>query len=151
MNIRTIELNRTSLKSLSSRLAMFILLKLSCIGLKLTLSLLAGAAGEAFARDFSAWLLVKDRLASMDAVAAAPESAMVPETHDAVAMCVMVFSLVAATKANTVDAFTTYMQRLPKEYQAMYSRSLMASKEKQDIAIACEKFRKWSMDNHWMF
>jgi hypothetical protein len=121
------------------------------LGHELTLSLLAGAAGEAFARDFSAWLLVKDRVASMDAVVASPESAAVPENHDAVALCVMVFSLVAATTDKTIVPFTTYMQRLPKEYQAMYSRSVMASEAKQKVAIACEKFRKWAMDNHWMF
>jgi hypothetical protein len=43
------------------------------------------------------------------------------------------------------------MQRLPKEYQAMYSRSVMANETKQKVAVACEKFRKWAMDNHWMF
>lgn len=121
------------------------------LGHELTLSLLAGAAGESFARDFSAWLLVKDRVASMDAVAVAPESAAVPEAHDAVALCVMVFSLIAATTDKTIVPFTTYMNRLPKEYQAMYARSLMANTEKQTIAVKCENFRKWAMANHWMF
>jgi hypothetical protein len=121
------------------------------LGHELTLSLLAGAAGESFARDFSAWLLVKDRVASMDAVAVAPESASVPEAHDAVALCVMVFSLIAATTEKTIEAFTIYMNRLPKEYQAMYARSLMANTAKQTIAVKCENFRKWAMANHWMF
>jgi hypothetical protein len=87
----------------------------------------------------------------MDAVAVAPESASVPEAHDAVALCVMVFSLIAATTEKTIEAFTIYMNRLPKEYQAMYARSLMANTAKQTIAVKCENFRKWAMANHWMF
>jgi len=121
------------------------------LGHDLTLSLLAGAAGESFARDISAFLLVKDRLTSLDAIVAAPENAAIPADSDAVALCVMVFNLITATKNETIVPLVTYMNRLPKEYQAMYARSLMANGDKQKVAVACTSFRKWAIDNHWMF
>ena len=121
------------------------------LGHDLTLSMLAGVAGESFARDISAFLLVKDRLTSLEAIVAAPDNAPLPSDSDAVAMCVMVFNLITATKKDTIKALVTYMSRMPKEYQAMYARSVMANSEKQKTAVQEESFRKWAMANHWMF
>ena len=121
------------------------------LGTDLTMALLAGTCGESFARDISAFFVIKDRLTSVVAIAAAPDTAPVPDAGDAVAQCVTVFNLVAATKPATVTAFVTYMQRIPKEYQALYARSTMANADKQEVVVACEAFRKWSLANHWMF
>ena len=118
---------------------------------ELTLSMLAGVAGESFARDFSAFLMVKDRLTSIEAIVASPETAPVPSEGDAIAQCVMIFNLVTATKANTVEPLVKYMQRVPKEYQALYARSAMANGDKQKAVVQNESFRKWAMANHWMF
>lgn len=128
-----------------------IIKKRDALGHELTLSLLAGAAGESFARDISAFLLVKDRLTSLEAIVAAPATAAIPETTDAVALCVMVFNLISASTDKIVKPVVEYMSRMPKEYQAMYARSMMASAEKQKVAVKCEDFRKWAMANHWMF
>ena len=117
----------------------------------LTLSMLAGVAGESFARDFSAFLTVKDRLTSIEAIVAAPDTAAIPESSDAVAQCVMIFNLVTATKKDTIEPFVTYMERVPKEYQALFARSAMASEGTQKVVVQCEAFRKWAMSNHWMF
>jgi hypothetical protein len=112
---------------------------------------MAGAAGESFARDFSAFLVVKDRLTSVEAIVSTPDHAAIPDATDSVALCVMVFNLVTATKTETIKPFVTYMQRLPKEYQALFARSVMANDEKQKTAVQCTEFRTWSMANHWMF
>ncbi len=121
------------------------------LGAELTLSMLAGVAGESFARDISAFFIVKDRLTSIDAIVASPDTAAVPEAGDAAAQCVMIFNLVTATKDATIKPFVQYIERMPKEFQAMYARSAMASADKQKIAVKCEEFRKWAMANHWMF
>jgi hypothetical protein len=121
------------------------------LGSELTLSMLAGTAGESFARDVSAFFVVKDRLTSVEAIVAAPDTAPVPEKGDAAAQCVMVFNLITATKTETIKPFITYIERMPKEFQAMFARSAMASDEKQKIAVKEESFRKWAMANHWMF
>lgn len=121
------------------------------LGAELTLSLLVGTCGESFARDISAFFVVKDRLTSVEAIVASPDTALVPDAGDAVAQCVTVFNLVTATKPETVTAFVTYMQRIPKEYQALYARSAMANEEKQKAVVGCDAFRKWAMANHWMF
>ena len=121
------------------------------LGHELTLSLLAGAAGESFARSFSAFLMIQNKVATADAIAAAPESAVVPDAGDGVALCVTVLNLVSYTSAKSIDALVTYMKRLPLEYQALFARSLTANDSKKDIAVKCEAFRKWAMANHWMF
>lgn len=121
------------------------------LGHELTLALLAGAAGEAFARSFSAFLMIQNKVATADAIAAAPESATVPAASDAVALCVTVLNLVSYTSAKSIDALVTYMQRLPLEYQALFARSLAANNSKKDIATKCDAFRKWALANHWMF
>jgi hypothetical protein len=121
------------------------------LGAELTLSLLAGTCGESFARDISAFFVVKDRLTSIEAIVASPDTAPVPASNDAVAQCVTVFNLVTATKPETATAFVTYMERTPKEYQALFARSVMANADKQKVVVACEAFRKWAMANHWMF
>lgn len=121
------------------------------LGHDLTLSMLSGVAGESFARDMSAFLMVKDRLTSTEAIVAAPDTAPIPDGTDAVALCVMVFNLITSTKDATIKPLVKYMSRMPKEYQAMYARSVMASSEKQKAAVKCDDFRKWAMANHWMF
>lgn len=121
------------------------------LGHELTLSLLSGAAGESFARSFSAFLMIQNKVATAEAIATAPESAVVPEAGDGVALCVTVLNLVSYTTSKSIDALVTYMKRLPSEYQALFARSLIANDSKKDVAVKCEAFRKWSLANHWMF
>lgn len=120
-------------------------------GDRLTMSLLAGAAGEAFARDFSAFLMVKDKLTTVPVIVADPKGAALPPVGDAVAHCVMVQQLVQHVNKQTIEPFVTYMQRMGGEWQAMFGRSVIASEIKQDIAVQCESFRNWAIGNQWMF
>jgi hypothetical protein len=121
------------------------------LGHRLSLSLIAGAAGESFARDFAAFLMIKDKLTSISAIVTDPKGAALPPSGDAVSHCVMVQQLVAHLKKDTVDAFVTYMQRMSGEWQAMFGRSVIAAENKQDIAIKCTAFRDWAITNQWMF
>jgi hypothetical protein len=121
------------------------------LGHRLTMSLIAGAAGESFARDFAAFLMIKDKLPSILSIASNPSGADMPPVGDAVAHCVMVQQLVANLKKETVDAFVTYMQRMGSEWQAMFGRCVIASEDKQKTGIQCAAFRQWAMDNQWMF
>lgn len=121
------------------------------LGHSLTMKLLTGAAGESFARDFAAFLMIKDKLPSILSVAKDPSGADMPPVGDAVAHCVMVQQLVANLKKETVDAFVTYMQRMGSEWQAMFGRCVIASEDKQKTGIQCAAFRQWAMDNQWMF
>lgn len=122
------------------------------LGNRLTMSLLAGAAGEAFARDFSAFLMIKDKLPSIAAIVNNPASADMPAEGDSVAYCVMVQQLVAHLNKETIEPFVTYMKRMNGEWQAMFGRSVIAADEtKRDIGVKSESFRTWAMDNQWMF
>lgn len=120
-------------------------------GDRLTMTLLAGAAGESFARDFSAFLMVKDKLTTVPAIVADPKGAALPPAGDAVSHCVMVQQLVQHVNKETIEPFVTYMQRMGGEWQAMFGRSIIASENKRDVAIKCESFRNWAIANQWMF
>jgi hypothetical protein len=115
------------------------------------MSLIAGAAGESFAREFAAFLMIKDKLPSILSIVNNPSGADIPPVGDAVAHCVMVQQLVANLKKGTADAFVTYMQRMGSEWQAMFGRCVIASEDKREAGIQCEAFRQWAMDNQWMF
>jgi len=122
------------------------------LGSKLTMSLLSGAAGESFARDFSAFLMIKDKLPSVAAVINSPDSADMPVEGDAVAYCVMVQQLVQHLNKDTIEPFVKYVKRMGNEWQAMFGRSVIAADEvKRDVGVKSESFRKWAMDNQWMF
>jgi hypothetical protein len=117
----------------------------------LTMAMLAGACGESFARDFSAYLVVKDRLPTIEAIHKTPETALVPEAGDAIAQVQLALMLVTQMKADSIDAFVTYVKRLGSEYQALFGKTAIANETKKGIAIKSELFRKWALDNQWMF
>ena len=117
----------------------------------LLMAMLAGACGESFARDFSAYLVVKDRLPTPEAIRNAPETALVPEKGDAIAQVQLALMLVNQVNTDSVDAFVTYVKRLGSEYQALFGKSAIANPLKQTVVIKCEAFRKWALDNQWMF
>jgi hypothetical protein len=129
-----------------------ILKERDALGSRLTMSLLSGAAGEAFARDFSAFLMIKDKLTSIAAVISSPDSADMPVEGDAVAYCVMVQQLVQHLNKDTIEPFVKYVKRMGNEWQAMFGRSVIAADDvKRDVGVKSESFRKWAMDNQWMF
>lgn len=117
----------------------------------LLMAMLAGACGESFARDFSAYLVVKDRLPTPEAIRNSPETALVPEKGDAIAQVQLALMLVTQMKEDSIDAYVTYMKRLGSEYQALFGKTALANSMKQKIAIKCDGFRKWALDNQWMF
>lgn len=121
------------------------------LGHRLTMNLIAGAAGESFARNFAAFLMVKDKLTSVPAIVADPKGASLPDSSDAVAHCVMVQQLVAHLSKDTVEPFVTYMQRMGSEWQAMFGRSVIAAENKRDTAIKSDSFKLWAITNQWMF
>jgi hypothetical protein len=119
------------------------------LGDEVTISLLAGTIGEPAARAMQAFFTVIDKLATWEAIINDPKGAKLPE--DVVARCLTVFSAVARVKDSpTVDKFLDYLGRMEKEWQALFARSIMASTDKQKIAIRSDKFKKWAMDNHWL-
>lgn len=112
-----------------------------------TLAAIAGNIGARAALDLMAFVKLADKLPSMSLVLAEPDTAPVPVQSAAV---LMVFRLVAKATTETMDAIITYMQRMPKELQALFATHIMRNRKTQQFAATNRAFTVWTASNHWM-
>ena len=119
------------------------------LGDSLTISLLTGAIGESAARDMQAFFTVVDKLPSWEAIIGSPKTAKMPD--DTVAKCILVFSALTRVEKDTLAAWMDYVERMDKEWQALFATSLMKSPTKQAFAVHSKKFVDWARTNQWMF
>jgi len=123
--------------------------KRSLLGEAVTISALAGTIGESAARDMQAFFTVVDKLPTWEAIMDSPNTAKVPE--DAVAKCILVFSALTRVDKETLPKWLKYADRLDKELQALFARSLVKNTNKQAMAVSNKEFVKWATDNQWLF
>ena len=123
--------------------------KRSQLGESVTISALAGTIGESAARDMQAFFTVVDKLPTWEAICESPSSAKVPD--DAVAKCILVFSAITRVDKDTLPKWLKYADRLDKELQALFARSVVKSSSKQAMAVSNKEFVKWATDNQWLF
>lgn len=120
----------------------------SILGDALTISLLTGTIGESAARDMQGFFTVVDKMPTWDAIMADPEGVRVPD--NTVAKCICVFGAITRVDKDTLSKFLKYVQRMDKEWQALFSKSLMKS-NKQSFAVTNRDFRDWALANQWLF
>ena len=123
--------------------------KRSLLGDSVTISALAGTIGESAARDMQAFFTVVDKLPTWEAICESPNTAKVPD--DAVAKCILVFSAITRVDKDTLPKWLKYADRLDKELQALFARSVVKSTSKQSMAVSNKEFVKWATDNQWLF
>jgi hypothetical protein len=123
--------------------------KRSQLGESVTISMLSGTIGESAARDMQAFFTVVDKLPTWEAIMDSPATAKVPD--DAVAKCILVFSALTRVDKETLPKWLKYADRLDKELQALFARSLVKSTSKQAMAVSNKEFVKWATDNQWLF
>jgi len=121
----------------------------STLGDALTISLLTGTIGESASRDMQAFFTVVDKLPTWDQIIASPKTAKMPE--DAVARCILVFSAIARVQKDTLAKWMEYIQRMDKEWQALFATSVMKSTDKQAFCVMNKEFKDWALDNQWLF
>jgi hypothetical protein len=121
----------------------------STLGDALTISLLTGTIGESASRDMQAFFTVVDKLPTWDQIMASPKTAKMPE--DAVARCILVFSAVARVQKETLAKWMEYIQRMDKEWQALFATSVMKSTDKQAFCVMNKEFKDWALNNQWLF
>lgn len=119
------------------------------LGESVTITALAGTIGESAARDMQAFFTVVDKLPTWEAIMESPNSAKVPE--DAVAKCILVFSAISRVDKDTLPKWLKYADRIDKELQALFARSIVKSASKQAMAVSNKDFVKWATDNQWLF
>lgn len=121
----------------------------NALGESVTITALAGTIGESAARDMQAFFTVVDKLPTWEAIMDSPSSAKVPD--DAVAKCILVFSAISRVDKDTLGKWLKYADRLDKELQALFARSIVKSSAKQSMAVSNKDFVKWATDNQWLF
>jgi hypothetical protein len=119
------------------------------LGDALTISLLTGTIGESAARDMQAFFTVVDKLPTWDQIIASPKTAKMPD--DAVARCILVFSGIARVQKDTLAKWMEYVQRMDKEWQALFATSVMKSPDKQSFCVMNKDFKDWAIANQWLF
>jgi hypothetical protein len=119
------------------------------LGEGVTISALAGTIGESAARDMQAFFTVVDKLPTWEDIIRTPEKAKLPD--DAVAKCILVFSAITKVDKETLPKWLKYAERLDKELQALFARSLVKSSSKQAMAVSNKEFVKWATENQWLF
>jgi hypothetical protein len=119
------------------------------LGDALTISLLTGTIGESAARDMQAFFTVVDKLPTWDQILAAPKTAKMPD--DAVARCILVFSAIARVEKDSLGKWMEYVQRMDREWQALFATSVMKSPAKQSFCVMNKEFKDWALANQWLF
>ena len=109
---------------------------------------LMGVVGEAAAMDILTLVKLNDTLPTWEAVVKNPEDTKLPK--GAAACCMMVAKAVQRVERDTFDAWMTYVQRMGKEVQALWARSVMRS-AKVGIATTHRGFTEWAADNSFLF
>jgi hypothetical protein len=118
------------------------------LGDALTISLLTGTIGESASRDMQAFFTVVDKLPTWEAIIHSPETAKLPD--DAVARCITVFSAITRVDKDTLSKWMKYVQRMDKEWQALFATSAMKS-PKQAACVTNKEFKDWALQNQWLF
>ena len=119
------------------------------LGESVTISALAGTIGESAARDMQAFFTVVDKLPTWDQIIAGPNTAKLPD--DAVARCILVFSAIARVEKDTLAKWMQYINRMDKEWQALFATSVMKSPQKQAFCVMNKEFKDWALANQWLF
>jgi len=119
------------------------------LGDALTISLLTGTIGESASRDMQAFFTVVDKLPTWEQILNDPKNAKLPD--DAVARCILVFSAIARVEKDSLAKWMPYLQRMDKEWQALFATSVMKSPAKQAFCVMNKEFKDWALANQWLF
>lgn len=111
---------------------------------------LAGTVGEAAARDMEAFIAVGSEITGLwDKIVASPDTAPVPS--NAIATIVLAHGALQRIDNATVDAWLTYLARLPRETQFMFTSMARTVPAALKALVGCAKFRQWAIDNHFAY
>lgn len=117
------------------------------IGENATLAALIGAIGEPAARDLHAFINLDDKLPTLESILHDPQNAPVPE--DPIAICILVYKAVLHITKDQMSKWVVYMNRLKKENQGVFARTLLESSNAK--AAASTDFINWATQNNYIF
>jgi len=116
----------------------------------ITTQLLIGTIGERATRDLQAFMDLADDLPKMSEVYSDPLNAKLP--HTAAAQVMVVDKALATIDFQTIDNWITYMERLPRELQAIFVNTTRKSNyTKSEIVHNSAAYRDWCTKNHMLY
>lgn len=111
---------------------------------------LAGTIGEKAMHNILTMDKLDNQLPAWDEVTNSPETATVPTS--AAASCMLVSKAVQRIDPANINAWMTYMNRMSKESQGLFARSVMSDMcPKRNVAARNTEFAKWAAANNFLF
>jgi len=105
---------------------------------------LIGTIGQQAALDMAVFIDMADKLPTLASIKETPATAMVPE--NVAALCMVVYRALGSIDKDWVEAWHTYLQRLPNEAQAMFVNGVRSNKysERRRAAVMnSPSFTQW--------
>ena len=106
---------------------------------------LAGAIGEAGARDMQAYIEYQDQIPTFEAMIKHPKTTTVPTS--AGACSVLIFGAVLKVDKDTIVPFMEYLERFEPEWQACFAITLAQNPTKKLMAYKSKAFIDWIAKN----
>lgn len=106
---------------------------------------LAGAGGEAGARDMQAYIEYQDQIPTFEAMIKHPKTTTVPTS--AGACSVLIFGAVLKVDKDTIVPFMEYLERFEPEWQACFAITLAQNPTKKLMAYKSKAFIDWIAKN----
>jgi len=111
---------------------------------------LAGTVGEKAMHNILTMDKLDSQLTSWDDLIKSPETATVPTS--AAASCMLVSKAVQRIEKDSMAAWMTFLNRIPKEAQGLFARSVMSNNcPKRDVAARNTEFAIWAAANNFLF
>lgn len=111
---------------------------------------LFGIIGERATMDMMNILKLSNTLPAWSEIVNNPMTTMIPS--NGASTCLIVSKALSNVENNTFDAWMTYMARLPREAQALFSMGVMSTKSpKRSIAITNTHFTSYCVNNGYLF
>jgi hypothetical protein len=111
---------------------------------------LIGVVGERAAMDILTILRLDNSLPSFASIVASPTTAKISKSGASI--CLIISKLIGNCTRDNFDTVMVYLDRLPKEAQALFARGVMSSNSpKRPIAVTNKKFTEWAVANGHYF
>ena len=111
---------------------------------------LMGVIGERATMDMMNILKLDNTMPSWAEIINKPKTTVVPPNGAAV--CLLISKGLTNIKKDTIDAWMTYLKRLPKEAQALFAMGAVSPKSPiRPVCVSNKEFTDWCILNNWMF
>jgi energy-coupling factor transporter ATP-binding protein EcfA2 len=111
---------------------------------------LMGTIGDRAAMDMMAYVRLADDLPKLAQIKSDPESAPVPKSI--AAQCMVVYRTLASIERDWIDAWMTYLNRMPRECQGMFANGVRTpGYSRQGIVMTNAGFTSWARTNSYLF